>query len=148
MKKLITIWLIGLATLHGSPASGQVLGDFDGHTDVGNPKIAGEASYDAGRQEYSVSGSGYNVWFDHDEFHFVWKRISGDFVVRASARFVGEGVDPHRKLGWMVRSALDSNATHVNAVVHGDGLTALQSRHSVGGETGEVRSQVVGANVI
>ncbi|UCG85437.1 MAG: biopolymer transporter TolR, partial [Gemmatimonadota bacterium] len=148
MKKLTTIWLIGLAILSVSPASGQVLGVFDGHTDVGNPKVAGDASYDPVRQEYFVSGSGYNVWFDHDEFHFVWKRLSGDFVVRASAHFVGEGADPHRKRGWMVRSDLDSDATHINAVVHGDGLAALQLRRSVGGETEEVRSQVVGADVI
>jgi TolB protein len=147
MNKL-TICLIGVAVLHVSPAAAQELGVFDGHADVGNPKIGGDASYDSARQEYFVSGAGYNVWFDHDEFHFVWKRLSGDFVVRANARFVGQGVDPHRKLGWMVRSGLDSNATHVIAAVHGDGLSALQLRRSIGGETEEVRSEVVGADVI
>jgi Tol biopolymer transport system component len=148
MKRLTATWLIGLAILYASPMSGQVLGVFDGHTDVGNPQTAGDASYDTVRQQYLVSGSGYNVWFDHDEFHFVWKRLSGDFIVRASARFPEQGVDPHRKLGWMVRSDLDSNATHVNAVVHGDGLAALQTRRSVGGETEEIRSQVAGPDVI
>lgn len=148
MKNVTSLWIIGLAVLVGAPAHGQAIGAFDGHADIGNPKLAGDATYDATRQEYSISGSGYNVWFDHDEFQFVWKRVSGNFVVRTSARFVGEGVDPHRKLGWMVRSALDSNATHVNAVVHGDGLTALQWRSSVGGETEEVRSPVVGAEII
>ena len=102
MNKLTTFWLIGLAILPVS-TSAQALGAFDGDADVGNPRMAGDASYDAARQEYVVSGSGYNVWFDHDEFHFVWKRLSGDFVLRASAHFVGQGVDPHRKLGWMVR---------------------------------------------
>jgi len=148
MMKSTAAWLIALVTVCPSPARGQALGVFDGHTDVGNPALAGDASYDSERQEYTVSGSGYNIWFDHDEFHFVWKRLRGDFVVRTSARFVGEGVDPHRKLGWMVRSGLDSNATHVNAVVHGDGLTALQWRASRGGETEEIRSEVEGANVI
>ncbi len=148
MQRIAIICLIALAMLRVSPASGQAVGVFDEHADVGNPKIAGDATYDAALQEYSVSGSGYNVWFEHDEFHFVWKRLRGNFIVRASARFVGQGVDPHRKLGWMVRSDLDSNATHVNAVVHGDGLTALQFRSSVGGETEEVRSQVAAADVI
>jgi TolB protein len=148
MRKLTTIWIVGATVLHASTTSAQALGVFDGHVDVGNPKTSGDAHYDSTRQEYSVSGSGYNVWFDHDEFHFVWKRISGDFVVRANGRFVGQGMDPHRKLGWMVRSSLDSNATHVNAVVHGDGLGALQLRRSVGGETEEAQSDVVGADVI
>ena len=148
MKQSTSTWLIGLAILCVSPAYGQGLGVFDGHADVGGPQLAGDASFDPRRQEYAVSGSGCNIWFDHDEFHFVWKRLRGDFVVRARAGFLGEGVDPHRKLGWMVRSSLDSNATHVNAVVHGDGLTGLQWRRSVGGETEGIRSQVTEADVI
>jgi TolB protein len=148
MRKMTAVWLVGLATLSTSEVFGQALGAFDGHADVGSPTIAGDATYDPARQEYTLSASGYNVWFDHDEFHFVWKRLKGDFIVRASGRLVGEGVDPHRKLGWMVRSSLDSNATHVSAVVHGDGLTALQWRASVGGQTEEMRSAVVGADVM
>ena len=38
-----------------------------------------------------------------DEFHFAWRKLSGDFIVRTHAAFVGDGVDPHRKLGWIVR---------------------------------------------
>jgi Tol biopolymer transport system component len=148
MRKMTAVWLFGLVTLFSSEVVGQAIGVFDGHTDVGAPSRTGDVAYDALRQAYVVSGSGYNIWFDHDEFHFVWKRLKGDFIVRASGRFVGEGVDPHRKLGWMVRSDLDANAAHVSAVLHGDGLTALQWRASVGGQTEEVRSSVVGADVI
>ncbi len=148
MSKMTAVWLVGLITLCTSELSSQAVGELDGHADVGNPTISGDATYDEVRQEYAISGSGYNVWFDHDEFHFVWKRLRGDFVVRATAQFVSEGGDPHRKLGWMVRSDLDSGATHVSAVVHGDGLTALQWRASVGGQTEEVRSPVMGADVL
>ena len=148
MKTSAAAWLVSVAILYAPPAFGQTLGVFDGHGAVGSPKLAGEASFDPVGQAYTISGSGYNIWFDRDEFQFVWKRLRGDFVVRAHARFVGAGVDPHRKLGWMVRSGLDSSATHVSAVVHGDGLTSLQWRASAGGETEERRSQVVGAGVI
>jgi len=27
---------------------------------------------------YTVSGSGTNMWFNSDELHFVWKKVSGD----------------------------------------------------------------------
>ena len=126
----------------------QPVGQFEGHGDVGEVKISGTVTYDAEQQSYTVAGAGYNVWFDHDEFHYVWKRLSGDFILRTNAHFLGEGVDPHRKLGWMVRASLDSSAAHVIATVHGDGLTSLQFRRSPGAEMEEVASSVTGADVI
>ena len=121
---------------------------FEGNADVGTVKRPGSATYDAEKQEYVVAGAGYNMWFDHDEFHVLWKRLRGDFILRTSAHFLGDGVDAHRKTGWIVRSSLDSGATHINAAVHGDGLTALQFRRTPGGDTEEVRSFLTGADVI
>src|SRR6266478_8763398 len=93
-------------------------------------------------------GSGANMWFDHDEFHFVWKRMKGDFILTTRAQFIGEGVEQHRKIGWIVRSSLDSDSAHVNAAVHGDGLTSLQFRRGKGAITEEVRSPLKGADII
>jgi len=140
--------LLLLLTLPATPVFSQQLGLFEGHTDVGAVKHAGAATYDAVRQEYHLEGSGYNMWFDHDEFHFVWKRMTGDFILRADAELLGEGVDPHRKLGWIVRTSLDSSAAYVDAAVHGDGLTALQFRRTAGAETEQVESTMTGPDVI
>jgi Tol biopolymer transport system component len=74
--------------------------------------------------------------------------MKGDFIVSTRARFVGKGVDPHRKVGWMVRSSLEGNAAHINAVVHGDGLTSLQLRKTTGANTDEIKSTLTGADVI
>jgi regulation of enolase protein 1 (concanavalin A-like superfamily) len=115
---------------------------------VGDPALKGAIVYDLESQSYTVTGAGRNMWFDRDEFHFVWKRLKGDFILRAHARFVGEGSDPHRKLGWMVRSSLEAGSPHVNAVVHGDGLTSLQFRRSAGGPTEEIKSTLTAAEVI
>ena len=123
-------------------------GIFDGHGDVGDVLKAGSATYNPPTQEYEVSGAGYNVWFDHDEFQFLWKRMRGDFILYTRAHFEGPGVDPHRKMGWMARQSLAGNAPHVSAVVHGDGLTSLQFRHTAGAETEEVRSDLSGADAI
>jgi tricorn protease-like protein len=95
-----------------------------------------------------ITGAGANIWFGHDEFHFLWKKLSGDFIVRTNAAFIGKGVEAHRKFGWMVRSSLDSDAMQVNAVVHGDGLTSLQFRRTVGGNTEEKKSMLTGAQVV
>ncbi len=121
---------------------------FDGQTDVGGPKKAGSTSFDAKREEYTISGAGANMWAGRDEFRYVWKRMKGNFILTTRARFLGKGVDPHRKIGWTVRPSLDANGPHATAVVHGDGLTSLQYRRTPGADTEEAKSQVTGADVI
>jgi TolB protein len=123
-------------------------GYFQTHEDVGNPAIAGSAAYDAAAQTYELTGSGTNMWAARDEFQFVWRKLSGDFIVRTHAELLGTGVDPHRKLGWIIRRTLDAGSPYVDAAVHGDGLTSLQFRRTADGQTEEIRSTMTHANVI
>src|SRR5215469_5465488 len=51
---------------------------FEGHGDIGSVRRPGSVDYDAGRQTYTISGSGENMWSGKDAFHFVWKKASGD----------------------------------------------------------------------
>ena len=124
------------------------LGIFESQRDIGKVNKPGSATYDSKTQEYDIRGSGANMWFGQDEFHFVWKRMKGNFILSARVQFIGKGVEEHRKIGWMVRSNLDSDPTHVNAAVHGDGLTSLQFRREKGGPTEEARLSLKGADVI
>lgn len=140
--------LFGLLCFSLAPGSAQPLGLFDGHTDIGRVRKVGSARFDARTGQYRLRGAGYNIWFDHDEFQFAWKKLKGDFILYTRAALVGKGVDPHRKVGWMVRSSLDTNAAHINAVVHGDGLTSLQFRRTTGANTEEQRSALTQADVI
>lgn len=126
----------------------NAIGIFDGQTDVGNIKLPGNTVYDTHKQQYKITGSGANIWFNHDAFHYVWKKIKGDFILTTRAEFLGKGVELHRKMGWMVRSSLDSTSKHINAVVHGDGLTSLQFRRAVGNNTEEIKSKITGADII
>jgi TolB protein len=130
------------------PLHAKDLGVFDGQADVGQVLKPGRATYDAKNQEYTITGSGTNMWLGNDEFHMAWKRLKGDFILTCRARFVGKGVEAHRKMGWIIRAGMESNAPHVNAAVHGDGLTSLQFRRSAGGPTEEIKSSVQGADVI
>ena len=100
------------------------------------PKNAGSATYNAVSQEYRLSAAGVNMWGPKDEFHFAWKRIKGDFILQARLQFVGEGVDPHRKAGVIVRASLDADAPYADAAVHGDGLVSLQFRRDERGPDG------------
>ncbi|MDP3665552.1 MAG: biopolymer transporter TolR [Sediminibacterium sp.] len=127
----------------------QPLGIFDGQSNVGNAIRPGSATYLSSEQQYILTGAGYNIWFEKDEFHYAWKRITGNFILYARAAFAGsEGVDPHRKLGWMIRKNLDANAPHISAAVHGDGLAALQYRKITGAQTEEKKSGLKKATII
>ena len=136
MKKTLLL-LCFLFTLKFS-ASAQKTGIFDGNEDVGNPIKKGAATYDNKTQEYTVSCGGANMWANNDQFRFLWKKIKGDFMISATVRFIGTGVDPHRKIGIIARNELTANSPYADAAVHGDGLTSLQFRHADTAQTQQI----------
>lgn len=137
MKNLFTLML---TLLTGLSFAQSPFGLFDSHTDIGQVRTPGFAHYQAEDQTYTIGGGGKNMWFGEDEFHYLWTTVQGDFILRAEVNLLGAGVDPHRKAGWIVKNDLKANTPHVNAAVHGDGLTALQYRRKTGNETNEIVS--------
>ena len=146
-RRVVLFAAVVSAAWWASPAGAEegALGQFDGHGDVGSPRLPGRTTYNAVSQEYGFSAAGVNMWGPRDEFHFAWKRWKGDFLLRAEVRFEGTGADPHRKAGVIVRRSLDADSPYADAVVHGDGLTSLQFRRAKGALTEEVRSETTGA---
>ena len=117
------------------------VGVFDVQGEVGRVAHLGSASYDPQRQTYLIAGSGQNMWNDRDDFHFVFTRLSGNFILSTRTRFVGPGVDPHRKIGWTIRPTLHTSGPHVTAAFHGNGLMSLQFRRTTGAMTEEMKSR-------
>jgi TolB protein len=144
MNKSHILFLIAVAAL----LINAPVGVFTDQSDIGNPIRAGRTTYDSDKQEYIIEGAGTNMWTGRDEFHFVWRRLTGDFILTANAAFVGKGVEPHRKMGWMVRANLDADSPHATVVVHGDGLTSLQFRRTKGAATEEIKTTVSAADVL
>lgn len=142
---LSTIFIFFMAIVLSAQNS---IGVFENSTDVGPVKFKGNTSYDAKTGTYMLSGAGANIWFKKDEFHFAYKKLNGDFILQTRAKLLGKGVDPHRKLGWMIRSGLDTSAAMVCATVHGDGLTAIQYRKNDGMDVEEVKSPIVMPDII
>ncbi len=70
------------------------LGYFEGNGDIGPVKQAGSLQYSPADSSYAVSGSGTNMWFDTDEFHFVWKKMSGNVSLAADIEWISEGGIP------------------------------------------------------
>ncbi len=148
--RAMVIVLVSMTVLGTFPAQAQMtaVGEFDGHGDVGSPKIPGSAAYNPVSQDYSMAAAGVNMWGQRDEFHFTWKRLTGDFILQARVQFLGKGVEPHRKAGLIVRQNRDGDAPYVDAVVHGDGLTSLQFRRTKAAVTEERPSTIKGADVV
>src|ERR1700686_2687645 len=132
---------LSLALFSGVVNAQSPVGIFDTQTDVGRTRSSGSTSYDPQRQAYLVAGSGQNMWTDHDDFHFVWKRMTGNFILSTRARLIGAGVEAHRKIGWTIRPSLEANSAHVTAALHGDGLMSLQFRRTTGATTEEAKSR-------
>jgi Tol biopolymer transport system component len=109
-------------------AQGGPAGLFKDHGDIGHPKHAGDTRYDEATQTYHLKGSGYNIWFNRDEFQYAYRKIKGDFILTGDFAFEGDKGNPHRKIGWMIRESLDEDAAMTAAVAHGEGLTVLQWR--------------------
>jgi TolB protein len=113
-------------------------GIFEGHEDVGPVLHPGSAEYDAASKAYTIAGSGENMWFAKDEFHFVWKRVSGDFTLTADIAFSDAGGNAHKKAVLMARQSLATDSAYADVAVHGDGLTSLQTREEMDATTHEV----------
>ena len=102
----------------------QPIGQFDHHQDIGGPKLKGSVVYNAADQTYTMSGAGVNMWTNVDQFHFIWKKIKGDFIIRATVKFEGQGAAEHRKIGIIARDKLTTDSRYADACVHGDDLTS------------------------
>ena len=98
--------------------------------DIGSVGATGTASYDGG--VFTVRGSGADIWNSSDEFHFVYRTLSGDGAIQARVASL-TGADDWSKAGVMIRETLSASSRHAMMVVStGRGL-AFQRRTSTGG---------------
>ena len=110
---------------------GQV-GIFDGQSDIGGPVIAGNASYDSGPRTYTINSAGYNIWYTRDEFHYIWKKVSGDVSLSADISFPNPDGYGDRKVVLVIRQDLEDDSREAMVALHGAGLIHLAQRPSKG----------------
>jgi TolB protein len=118
-------------------------GVFSNSDDVGAPPLKGSAEFDTTTRQYKITGSGADIWGKADQFHFVWREISGNFAVTATARFLSEGI-AHRKAVLMLRKSLDTDSPFVHLAIHGDGTPSVQFRNTKADNTNTVDFPIEG----
>ena len=101
---------------------------FEKLGDIGTVSTPAVMDYDEAADIYTISAAGLNLWADTDACGLLWMKVDGDFEITGDIDFAGEGVNPHRKIGFMIREDLSPNGRYVDIAVHGDGLTSLQYR--------------------
>lgn len=144
----LKIFVLAVSALPALNSFAQKIGVFENQNDVGKILHPGSGTYNASTGDYILSGSGTNIWFIHDDFHYVWKKIKGDFILQARGKLIGKGVEEHRKFGWMVRANLDSSSAMIAATIHGSGLTSLQYRKAPKTNVEEKQFTISGPDVI
>src|SRR3954449_297180 len=99
-----------LACLLASAAFAQTgkFGAFTNSDDVGAPPLKGSAEFDAKTGQYKITGTGADIWGKADQFHYVWREMSGNFAVTATTKFLTEG-NAHRKAAIMLRKTADTD---------------------------------------
>ena len=108
------------------------MGLFQGQSDIGAALVPGSANYDAGTQQYTNNSAGYNVWYSRDEFRFLWKKMSGDISLAASATFPDPTGYNDRKAILIIRQNLDDDSKEAMVAEHGTGMIHLAQRPDQG----------------
>jgi regulation of enolase protein 1 (concanavalin A-like superfamily) len=101
-------------------------------------------SLDAATGPFTVTGAGADVGCTADAFHFVYRRLKGNWDVVAQVRSV-EHTDPWAKAGVMIRQTLDPGSAHAFAFVSAQQGVAFQRRTRKAGTTVQNAGPVVGA---
>lgn len=110
------------------------IGIFAGQSDIGGPLVPGSAEYDPATRAYTIHSAGYNIWYQRDEFRFLWKKMSGDASLSASASFPNPEGYGDRKVVLVIRQSLDDDSAEAMAGEHGVGMIHLAYRDTRGAQ--------------
>ena len=142
MRGVLLVCLLA-ATAFAQPGK---FGAFTNSDDVGAPPLKGSAEFDASTGQYKITGSGTDIWAKADQFHYVWREMSGNFAVTATAKFLTDGI-AHRKAVIMLRKSLDTDSPFVHLAIHGDGTPSVQFRNTKADNTNTVDFPIEGPGV-
>jgi hypothetical protein len=110
------------------------IGVFDGMSDIGGPAVPGSASYDAATKQYTISSAGYNIWYQRDEFRYLWKKMSGDASLAANVTFPDPNGFGDRKVVLVIRQNLEDDSKEAMLGEHGVGMIHLAQRPEKGAQ--------------
>jgi hypothetical protein len=126
-----------------STTTNGAIGQFDAQTEVGAALAPGSASYDAASKTYTIKSAGYNIWYQRDEFHYLWKEMIGD--VSLAANVVWPNIDDFhdRKVALIIRDSLEDDSREIVAAQHGNGMVHIAWRAEKSGQMTDIEYRSV-----
>ncbi len=97
--------------------------------DIGAVGIAGGASYSSGT--FTVQGSGADIYYVPDQFHFVYQQLSGDGEIIARVVSV-QNTNPSAMAGVMIRQSLTDNSPYAMMEILAKKTSGFQWRLTAG----------------
>ena len=85
---------------------------------------------------YTMTGSGADIWYQSDGFHYAFKTLSGPGSIVARVESVGD-TDNWAKAGVMIRETLDADSRHAMMVVSYASGVSFQRRFDTGGDSAD-----------
>jgi hypothetical protein len=104
------------------------IGIFEGQSDIGSAVVPGNAGYDPGAKQYTITSAGYNIWYTRDEFRYLWRRMSGDVSLAADITYPDPNGYGDRKAVLIIRQNLDDDCAEAMVALHGLGMIHLAQR--------------------
>ena len=120
------------------------IGIFDGQSDIGGPLVPGSASYDAGTKQYTITSAGYNIWYQRDEFRYLWKKMSGDVSLAADIAYPDPNGFGDRKAVLIIRQNLEDDSKEAMVALHGLGMVHLANRPEKGAHVKDMEFRMGG----
>lgn len=108
--------------------SDSPIGIFQGQSDIGGALVPGSSSYDPVTRTYTIHSAGYNIWYNRDEFRYLWKKMSGDISFAANVSFPVAKPPQDRKVVLMIRQDLEDDSKEIMSGEHGTGMVHLAER--------------------
>lgn len=100
--------------------------------DIGSPTPAGTSRESQGT--YTIAVGGADIGGTADQFHFVYRQITGDVEIKARINSL-LAVDPATKAGVMIRGSLTSSAPYAFTLINGSAGYGFERRLSTGGSS-------------
>jgi hypothetical protein len=98
--------------------------------DIGPPDVAGSAAY--GNGAYTIRGAGTDIWRASDQFHFVYRQVTGDteLIARVASMV---NTNEWAKAGVMVRETLAADSSNVLMLMSAASGYLFQRRQTTAG---------------
>jgi len=98
---------------------------------------AGNLSIDEATGTYEIAGAGADIWGNSDQFHYVYKELTGDATMVARVVSNGSGSNEWAKGGVMIRQSIAGGSAHAYMPITAGGGngSSFQGRVAVDGSS-------------